>query len=66
MVSNEWSGDALVACGVHDKIATVPVVQMLASWIKGCPPVLELPDAGHFCQEQGESAAARYLELYPG
>ena len=63
---SEWSGDALVACGVHDQIATVPVVQMLAGWIKNCPPVLEVPDAGHFCQEQGESVASRYLELYPG
>ena len=62
---NEWRGDALVACGLHDKIATLPVVQMLASWIKDCPRVLELPDAGHFCQERGEVVAHKYLELYP-
>ncbi len=62
---NEWRGDALVACGLHDKIATLPVVQMLASWIKDCPPVLEVPQAGHFCQEQGEGVAQKYLELYP-
>ncbi len=62
---NEWHGDALVACGLHDKIATLPVVQMLASWIKDCPPVLEVPQAGHFCQEQGEGVAQKYLELYP-
>ena len=61
----EWRGNALVACGVHDKIATVPAVQMLASWIKDCPPVLEVPQAGHFCQEQGEGVAQKYVELYP-
>ena len=62
---NEWRGDALVACGLHDKIATLPVVQMLASWIKDCPAVLEVADAGHFCQERGEVVAHKYLELYP-
>lgn len=62
---NEWRGDALVACGVHDKVIPLPVVQMLASWIRGCPPVLEVAQAGHFCQEQGEGVAQKYLELYP-
>lgn len=61
---NEWQGDALVACGVHDKILSLPVTQLLASWIKDCPPVLEVGDAGHFCQERGEVVAQKYLELY--
>jgi haloalkane dehalogenase len=61
---NEWCGDALVACGLHDKILSLPVMQLLASWIKDCPPVLEVPDAGHFCQEHGAVVAEKYLELY--
>jgi haloalkane dehalogenase len=61
---DEWQGDALVACGVHDKILGLPVMQLLASWIKDCPPVLEVGDAGHFCQERGEVVAQQYLELY--
>ena len=64
-LQTDWSGDSFVACGLHDKIATTEVVQMLASWIKGSPPVFELPDAGHFCQEQGEIVAQKYLDLYP-
>ena len=27
----EWRGDLLVACGVHDKILSLPVMEMLAS-----------------------------------
>jgi haloalkane dehalogenase len=61
---NEWRGDALVACGLHDKILSLPVMQLLASWIKDCPPVLEVPEAGHFCQEHGAVVAEKYLELY--
>ncbi|MFT7598669.1 MAG: haloalkane dehalogenase [Acidimicrobiales bacterium] len=63
---NEWAGDALVACGVHDKILTLRAMQMVAGWIKDCPPVLEVFDGGHFCQERGEAVATKYLELYPG
>lgn len=62
---NEWRGDALVACGLGDKIATLEVMQLVASWIKGCPDVFEVPNAGHFCQERGEAVARKYLELYP-
>jgi haloalkane dehalogenase len=61
---NEWTGDSLVACGLHDRILTLPAMQMVAGWISGCPPVLEIPEAGHFCQEHGEAVAEKYLELY--
>ena len=54
---NDWRGDALVACGVHDEILSLPVMELLASWIKDCPPVLEVSDAGDFCQERGEVVA---------
>lgn len=63
--TNEWQGDALVACGMHDTILGLPVMQLLASWIKDCPPVLEVADAGHYCQEHGEGVARKYLDLYP-
>lgn len=61
---NEWNGNALVACGLHDEILSLPVMELLASWIKDCPPVFEVSDAGHFCQERGESVAQKYIELY--
>lgn len=61
---NEWRGDDLVACGVHDKILSLPVMALLVSWIKDCLPVFEVSDAGHFCQERGESVARKYIELY--
>lgn len=60
---HEWQGTALVACGLHDEILNLDVMQLLASWIKNCPPVLEVPEAGHFCQERGEVVAKAYLEM---
>ncbi|MEM7293701.1 MAG: haloalkane dehalogenase [Pseudomonadota bacterium] len=61
----QWQGDSLVACGVGDKIATLAVMQLVASWIKGAPAVMEVPEAGHFCQEHGAAVAEKYLALYP-
>jgi len=64
-LQSEWRGDTLVACGLGDQIATLEVMKLVASWIKNSPEVLEVPEAGHFCQESGEVVAQKYLELYP-
>ena len=61
---SEWTGQALIACGVHDQILGVPIMQFVQSWIKGSPPVLEVSDAGHFVQEKGEVVAEKALELF--
>ena len=61
---SEWTGQSLIACGVHDQILGVPIMQFVQSWIKGAPTVLEVPDAGHFVQEQGEVVAEKALELF--
>jgi len=62
--TNEWSGQALVATGIHDRLGGVESAQLLASQIKDCPPVFEVIEGGHFCQERGEGVARKYLELY--
>lgn len=60
----EWNGQALVFCGVHDDILSLPVMQLLSSWIKDCPPVIEVAEAGHFVQEWGENVAKRVVREF--
>jgi haloalkane dehalogenase len=60
---NEWSGKALVACGTQDKILSLPVMEVMARWIRDCPPVMEVPEGGHFVQEWGEGIAQRAVEM---
>jgi hypothetical protein len=38
-------------------------MEVMAGWIKDCPPVMEVPEGGHFVQEWGEGVAERALEI---
>jgi haloalkane dehalogenase len=58
----EWSGKSLVAIGLQDPVLSPDSMRQLASGIRGCPPALEFPDAGHFVQEWGEEIARFALE----
>jgi len=40
------------------------VMQVLAKTIRGCPPPLELPHAGHFVQEHGREVAEAALAAF--
>ena len=60
----EWNGKAFVACGLQDRILSLPVMQLLASGIKDCPPPLEVSEAGHFVQEWGEGVARKALDPF--
>ena len=61
---SEWTGQALVFCGVHDDILSLPVMQLLSSWIKDCPQAVEVSEAGHFVQEWGEGVAQRVVSEF--
>ena len=63
-LQNEWAGQALVFCGVHDEILGLPVMEVMSSWIKGCPPPIQVPEAGHFVQEWGEGVARRAISEF--
>jgi hypothetical protein len=39
-------------------------MEELRSVIRGCPPALELPEAGHFVQEWGEPVAKAALAAF--
>ena len=55
--TDRWQGQTLMAVGVLDPVLGLPVMQSLQQLIRGCPPPMELPQAGHFVQEHGESIA---------
>ena len=57
----DWQGKSFMAIGVQDPVLGVPAMQYLHKQIRNCPPPLELPEAGHFVQEWGESIAEKAL-----
>lgn len=64
--ANDWQGESFMAIGLRDPVLGKPVMEELRSVIRGCPPALELPEAGHFVQEWGEQVARAALESFGG
>ena len=60
----KFQGNALVACGVHGQLLGLPIMQQFAQVINGAPPVMEIREAGHFCQQQGEAVAQAFVAKY--
>ena len=61
-----WSGDSFMAIGMTDPVLGPAAMQSLHKLIRGCPPPLEVADAGHFVQEWGApvaEAALRHFKL---
>lgn len=54
---HDWQGQTLMAVGMQDPVLGWDSMQALRQTIRNCPEPLQLPDAGHFVQEQGESIA---------
>ena len=60
----QWAGQSFMAIGMQDPVLGAPVMHALAKTIRGCPPPLELPQAGHFVQEHGEAVAEAALAAF--
>ncbi len=61
-----WAGESFMAVGMQDPVLGAPVMQALASMIRGCPPPLEVAEGGHFLPEWGTpiaQAALRHFRL---
>lgn len=58
---SEWHGPTFMAVGMTDPVLGPDVMAALRGWINGCPPPLEVADAGHFVQEKGEPIARAAL-----
>ena len=59
--SGEWRGRSMMAIGERDPVFTPQIMEALRQRIRGCPPALCVPEAGHFVQEHGETIAREAL-----
>ncbi|MEM9386611.1 MAG: haloalkane dehalogenase [Pseudomonadota bacterium] len=59
--SEHWTGESFMAIGMRDPMLGPEVMGHMRALIAGCPPPMELADAGHFVQEQGEQIARNAL-----
>ncbi|MEM9382781.1 MAG: haloalkane dehalogenase [Planctomycetota bacterium] len=59
--SEEWTGESFMAIGMQDPMLGPAVMGHMRRVIAGCPEPMEVPDAGHFVQEQGEAIARMAL-----
>jgi pimeloyl-ACP methyl ester carboxylesterase len=57
----DWHGQSFMAIGMKDIVIPPPAMQWLRQQIRGCPPPLEVAEAGHFVQEHGEIVAREAL-----
>jgi pimeloyl-ACP methyl ester carboxylesterase len=62
--ATKWTGKSFMAIGLRDPVLGKPVMEELRATIRGCPPALELPEAGHFVQEWGEPIARAALAAF--
>ena len=58
-----WRGRTAMVVGMTDPVLGPPVMAELRADIRGCPPPVELPAAGHFVQEWGEDVLKAALPL---
>lgn len=62
--AHEWHGKTLMAVGDQDPVLGPPVMMQLHRHIKGCPPPIHLPEAGHFVPEYAGELARRALQYF--
>lgn len=60
----QWRGPSLMAIGQQDPVLGEPVMAALHTQIRGCPPPLRLPEAGHFVPEHGKRIAELALRHF--
>jgi pimeloyl-ACP methyl ester carboxylesterase len=61
---SDWSGQSFMAVGMTDPVLGPAAMESLRQTIKGCPPPMFLPQAGHFVQEWGEPVARAALAAF--
>ncbi len=54
---SQWQGRSLMAIGMQDPVLGPPAMRYLHAQIRGCPPPMEIAEAGHFVQEWGAPIA---------
>jgi len=62
--SEQWQGETFMAIGMQDKMLGPEVMYHMKELIKGCSEPLQVQEADHFVQEQGELVATKALEYF--
>lgn len=62
--SRQWAGDSFMAIGMKDPVLGEAPMRALQQVIRGCPPPLELAEAGHFVPEWGAPIARAALQRF--
>jgi haloalkane dehalogenase len=62
--STQWNGPTFLALGVRDPVLGAPAMAYLGQIVRGAPVPFELPDAGHFVQEAGDTVAQAALAAF--
>lgn len=60
--ADDWAGRSMMAVGALDPVFTPARMEALRRRIRGCPPAMLIPDAGHFVQEHGATIATQALK----
>ena len=58
---HRWAGDSLMAVGLQDPVLGGPTMAALRALIRGCPPAMQVAEAGHFVPEWGAPIAQAAL-----
>lgn len=58
---NDWQGMSFVAVGLRDIVLGEDVMTEIHSLFKNAPPLMKVPEGGHFVQEHGEEIAKAAL-----
>ena len=53
-LQRSWKGETFMAVGAKDPVLGVPVMNLLRTWIRGCPEPVIIENGGHFLQEWGD------------
>jgi pimeloyl-ACP methyl ester carboxylesterase len=61
---DQWAGHSFMAIGMRDPVLGPAAMQSLHRVIRGCPPPMHVPEAGHFVQEWGAPIAAAALASF--
>jgi haloalkane dehalogenase len=59
-LTHSWKGETFMAVGAKDPVLGPPVMNLLKTWIRGCPEPAVIEDGGHFLQEWGDEVMDRW------
>jgi pimeloyl-ACP methyl ester carboxylesterase len=57
---HSWRGETFMAVGAKDPVLGPPVMNLLRTWIRGCPEPVVIAEGGHFLQEWGDEVMSQW------